>query len=44
MNIGGGRFILLALVSAVLSVGCSYVLSIGSISVEGDTVHIGFLR
>lgn len=36
MNIGGGGFILPALVSAVLSVGCSIVLSIGSFSVVGD--------
>lgn len=36
MNIGEGRFILSAFVSAVLSVGCSFVLSIGSVSVVGD--------
>jgi len=36
MNIGGGRFILSALVSVVLSVGCSLVLSIGSFSAVGE--------
>jgi len=36
MNIGGGGFIFPALVSVVLSVGCSIVLSIGSFSVVGD--------
>jgi len=36
MNIGGGRFILSVLFLAVLSVGCSFVLSIGSFSVVGD--------
>lgn len=36
MNIGGGRFILSVLISAALSVGCSFVLSIGSFSMVGD--------
>jgi len=36
MNIGGGRFILSVLITAALSVGCAFVLSIGSFSVVGD--------
>lgn len=36
MNIGGGRFILSVLITAALSVGCTFVLSIISFSVVGD--------